>query len=169
LCGRFTGAGAASGAGISFPVGCVIMYGGATDVTVPDGWLLCDGQAVSRVVFSNLFAAIGTLYGIGDGATTFNLPDYQTSNSFPRGATNDAGRGTSGGLDEVTLTGAESGTSAHTHGINGGASAAGSDFTSNASTVENNDKITDATIEANADEAHENQPPFQDVHFLIHV
>jgi hypothetical protein len=41
----------------------------------PEGYLLCDGSAVSRVQYSQLFRALGTLYGDGDGATTFNLPD----------------------------------------------------------------------------------------------
>jgi len=43
--------------------------------TAPSGWLICDGSAVSRVTYANLFAAIGTLYGVGDGSTTFNVPD----------------------------------------------------------------------------------------------
>ena len=42
--------------------------------TVPTGYLLCDGSAVSRTTYANLFAAIGTTYGTGDGSTTFNLP-----------------------------------------------------------------------------------------------
>jgi hypothetical protein len=42
--------------------------------TVPDGFLSCDGSAVSRSTYGNLFAAIGTTYGAGDGSTTFNLP-----------------------------------------------------------------------------------------------
>jgi microcystin-dependent protein len=41
------------------------------------GWLLCDGSAVSRSTFTDLFAAISTAYGAGDGSTTFNLPDYR--------------------------------------------------------------------------------------------
>lgn len=45
--------------------------------SVPDGWLLCDGTAVSRDEYSDLFAAIGTTYGGGNGATTFNLPDIR--------------------------------------------------------------------------------------------
>src|SRR5438105_3545394 len=40
-----------------------------------EGWLLADGSAVSRTVFATLFAGIGTLYGVGDGVNTFNLPD----------------------------------------------------------------------------------------------
>lgn len=42
-----------------------------------DNWFLCDGQAVSRVTYSALFAIIGTNFGIGDGVNTFNLPDYR--------------------------------------------------------------------------------------------
>ena len=41
------------------------------------GWLLCDGAAVSRSTYSALFAAIGTSYGAGDGASTFNVPDFR--------------------------------------------------------------------------------------------
>ncbi len=51
--------------------------------TAPTGWLLCNGQAVSRTTYSALFAAIGTTYGAGNGSTTFNLPDCR--NEFFRG------------------------------------------------------------------------------------
>lgn len=43
--------------------------------TIPNGWLLCDGTAVSRTDYADLFEVIGTTYGGGDGETTFNLPD----------------------------------------------------------------------------------------------
>lgn len=42
---------------------------------IPNGWLLCDGSAVSRVDFAALFSVIGTYWGIGNGITTFNIPD----------------------------------------------------------------------------------------------
>ena len=45
--------------------------------TIPQNWLLCNGQAVSRTDYAELFAVIGTLYGAGDGSTTFNLPDMR--------------------------------------------------------------------------------------------
>ncbi|MET3560724.1 hypothetical protein ABID39_001433 [Bartonella japonica] len=45
--------------------------------TLPDGWLLCDGSAYSRDTYHNLFATIGTMWGNGDGATTFNVPDFR--------------------------------------------------------------------------------------------
>lgn len=53
-----------------------IMVEGAT-MTAPPGWLLCDGSAISRVTYADLFAAIGDDYGPGDGITTFNLPDHR--------------------------------------------------------------------------------------------
>ncbi len=56
------------------PTGVVNPYAGAT---APVGWLLCFGQAVSRTVYSTLFTAIGTTYGVGDGSTTFALPDMR--------------------------------------------------------------------------------------------
>jgi microcystin-dependent protein len=51
------------------------MYAGSTE---PDGWLFCDGTAVSRTSFSNLFSTIGTTFGGGNGSTTFNLPDMRS-------------------------------------------------------------------------------------------
>jgi microcystin-dependent protein len=54
------------------PPGTIANFGGST---CPDGWLFCDGSAVSRATYAALFAAIGTNYGAGDLTTTFNLPD----------------------------------------------------------------------------------------------
>lgn len=68
------------------PVGSIIMFGAAA---APSGWLLCDGSAQDRTTFANLFAVIGTNYGIGDGTTTFNIPDFR--GIFPRGVDNGAG------------------------------------------------------------------------------
>lgn len=56
------------------PVGALQMWSTAT---APSGWLLCYGQAVSRTTYSVLFAVIGTTFGVGDGSTTFNLPDLR--------------------------------------------------------------------------------------------
>ena len=58
--------------GSEFPIGTVVSTGG---ITVPTGWLFCDGAAVSRATYPDLYAAIGTTYGAGDGTTTFNVPD----------------------------------------------------------------------------------------------
>lgn len=54
--------------------GFVMPFAGST---APKGWLICDGSAVSRTTYSNLYSVIGTTYGSGDGSTTFNLPDLR--------------------------------------------------------------------------------------------
>ncbi len=56
------------------PIGSIQAYGGTT---APTGWLLCQGQAVSRNTYAELFAIIGTAYGSGNGSTTFNVPDLR--------------------------------------------------------------------------------------------
>lgn len=56
------------------PVGCINLYAGST---APTGWLICDGSAVSRTTYANLFSVIGTTYGAGDGSTTFNVPNLK--------------------------------------------------------------------------------------------
>ena len=63
------------------PIGTILPYGGST---VPTGWLLCDGSAVSRTTYADLFGVIGTSFGSGNGSTTFNLPDMRES--VPKGA-----------------------------------------------------------------------------------
>lgn len=66
------------GTTIGLYAGFVSSFAGST---VPDGWLVCDGSAISRTTYARLFAAIGTTYGAGDGSTTFNLPDYASVRS----------------------------------------------------------------------------------------
>ncbi|MAL42154.1 MAG: hypothetical protein CMO04_20025 [Thalassospira sp.] len=61
--------------------------------TAPEGWLVCDGSAISRTDYADLFAAIGTLWGDGDEVSTFNLPDLR--GEFVRGF--DDGRGVDAG------------------------------------------------------------------------
>ena len=56
----------------ALPHGMIVAHAGKT---VPDGFLLCNGAAVSRKTYAKLFEAIGVLWGAGDGSTTFNLPD----------------------------------------------------------------------------------------------
>lgn len=54
------------------PAGTVIWFAGSTP---PDGWIVCNGAAISRSDYSALFAVIGTTFGEGDGSTTFEVPD----------------------------------------------------------------------------------------------
>lgn len=60
--------------GDTLPIGSIIPYG---STTAPVNWLVCDGSAVSRTTYAELFAVIGTSFGAGDGSTTFNLPNYK--------------------------------------------------------------------------------------------
>lgn len=84
-----------SDASPSLPIGSIIQFGSAT---APAGWLLCDGSAVSRTNYASLYNVIGTLYGVGNGTTTFNLPN--TTGKTIRGGT---GAGGVGGADSYTL------------------------------------------------------------------
>ncbi|WP_019224122.1 phage tail protein [Bartonella rattaustraliani] len=77
---------------------------------MPSGWLLCDGGAYSRSVYSDLFSAIGTTWGSGDGASTFNIPDLR--GVFLRGF--DGGRNLDRGRSFATFQ--EDSIQSHIHG-----------------------------------------------------
>ena len=68
--------------GVAIPPGAVMSFAVSA---APVGWLACDGTAVSRTQYSSLFAAVGTIYGVGDNSTTFNVPNLQ--GQFVRGLT----------------------------------------------------------------------------------
>lgn len=60
--------------GDTLPIGIILPF---TDEEIPTGYMLCDGSAISRTTYSDLFSIIGTTYGEGDGSTTFNLPNLK--------------------------------------------------------------------------------------------
>ena len=72
---------------ITIPAGVIVPFGGQVE-NIPYGWMLCDGTAISRTEYSNLYAAIGVCWGAGDGSTTFNLPDLR--GMFLRGVSGDS-------------------------------------------------------------------------------
>ena len=78
------------------------LYGFLDTEEVPSGWLLCNGAAVSRTTYANLFAKLGTKHGAGDGSTTFNLPNL--NGRFLEGTTNVAnvGKLIEAGLPNIT-------------------------------------------------------------------
>ena len=103
------------------PAGAIIMYGAAS---APTGYLKCDGSNVSRSTYADLFTAIGTTYGIGDGSLTFGIPNLESR--FPigyDGGSSYALAGTGGAItDTPTLSGTNAGTAiteaqmpSHTH------------------------------------------------------
>ena len=83
---------------VAVPVGTIFYYG---YTTAPSGWLVCDGSAVSRTTYADLYSAIGDTYGEGDGSTTFNLPDL--IDKFPQGNTT-VGTVKAAGLPNITGT-----------------------------------------------------------------
>lgn len=99
------------------PTGSIVMYGASTP---PTGWLSCNGQAVSRTTYADLFAVIGTTYGIGDGSTTFNLPNFggRVPVGYDTTQTEFNTMGKTGGAKTHTLSLQEMPN--HTHIFNGG-------------------------------------------------
>jgi len=110
------------------PTGSLVPFAGTS---APTGWLFCYGQAVSRTTYVDLFTALGTTYGSGDGSTTFNLPDLRgrviagkddmggaSANRLTdqSGGLNGDTLGDSGGSETHTLTEAQ--LPAHTHTVN---------------------------------------------------
>jgi len=93
------------------PPGAVLPFAGET---APTGWFVCDGSEVSRSTYAELYAYIGTLYGAGNGSTTFNLPDLR--NQFVRGASNTrpVGNNENDQLGSHSHTGSTNTTGSHT-------------------------------------------------------
>ncbi len=156
--------------------GIMVPFGGTV---APTGYVLCDDTAISRTTFANLFAVIGTAFGIGDGSTTFNVPDMR--GSVPLGKDDMGGvpanRVTSamadlvggrGGIEAVLLALAEM--PAHSHTVPfvstscqrvGGCETPGI----NNSTITGGP--TDTSTEPGAPVAHENTQPWQTFNYLI--
>jgi len=72
---------------MAMPCGAILDYAGPNP---PPGWLACDGRQISRTTYSELFAAIGTAWGAGDGSTTFNLPPANGRAAIGAGSVTDA-------------------------------------------------------------------------------
>ncbi len=97
------------------PVGTLVDYAASS---TPTGWLLCDGAAVLRSTYASLFAVIGVTWGVGDGSTTFNVPDFRGRTTIGSGAGTGLTARTlaaNGGFETHTLTSAEM--PAHVHSV----------------------------------------------------
>ena len=107
-----------------------------TKATAPDGYLLCDGSAVSRTTYAVLFAVVGTTYGTGDNSTTFNVPNLQGkmpqgfdgntynlagtggANTVTVSLTNNQAVSVTGNIDNTSLTTAQLASHSHTTNAN---------------------------------------------------
>ena len=142
--------------------------------SAPTGYLLCQGSAVSRATYAALFAIIGTTFGVGDGTTTFNLPNY--TNRMPYGAT----VGTTGGsADAVVVSHTHTATvtdPGHSHTVpnspfvngSGGTYASGSYITygtPTTSTATTGITVTPSTTGVSGTNA--NLPPYLGINFII--
>jgi microcystin-dependent protein len=158
-------------AGSVLPAGSIQAFAATT---APIGWLLCDGAAVSRTTYATLFALISTTFGVGDGSTTFNVPNMKGRVIVGRDAaqTEFDALGETGGEKTHLLTAAESGVPAHTHGFSthdhtlvnksgGGANAASDKFSATGT--------TSANAAAAAASAHNNLQPYIAVAYIIKV
>lgn len=134
--------------------------------TAPNGHLLCDGSAVSRATYPDLFSVISTTYGVGDGSTTFNLPNAARRVSVGSGGTGTSTLantvGSTGGAETHTLTTAEMPAHVHTiqHATDG---AGGSHFLSGGGS--NNTTVD--TLSTGGGGAHNNLPPSMVVYKCI--
>lgn len=157
----------ASIAGSSFmPAGTMVAYGAAA---APTGWLLCDGTAVSRTTYATLFGIIGTTYGVGNGSTTFNLPDMRGRISVGLDAANvnlDAADalGETGGEEDHTLLTAEM--PAHTHVLTGTANASGSESKPLIAGASSRNGVTDST---GGGGSHNNLQPYNTFNYIIKI
>ena len=158
--------GGVGGGGI--PAGTISAYGG---VAAPMGWLLCQGQLVSRTTYAALFAAIGNTYGAGDGSTTFAVPDLR--GRVPAGADSgdaDFALGHPGGTKTVTLTVDQ--IPSHTHRAPSGSFGivgAGGTYGVVANPASGINGDYSATGSRGGGQAHNNLQPYLAVNYIVKV
>lgn len=127
--------------------------------TIPSGYLLCDGSAVSRTTYAALFSAIGTIWGVGDGSTTFNLPPAgKFSVGFDALEVDYDAVGKTGGEKEHTLIIDEM--PEHTHPYWTPSGVSDTDRGTLSSTFSVDTGVAADTSAVGGDQPHENRPPY---------
>ncbi len=150
------------------PTGSVLPYAGAS---APTGWLLCNGSAVSRETYASLFAIISTTFGVGNGSTTFNIPNLAGRVPIGVGTGTDANSaedtftlgGTEGEYEHTLVTDEMP---SHTHSLDQAYSSQGIDGAgSNYKSL--NSLTTDLTGSTGGDAAHNNIQPSLGLNYII--
>lgn len=133
--------------------------------TAPTGWLLCDGTAISRTTYADLFAVIGTTYGSGDGVNTFNIPDFSGRTPVGIGGTAFTALGVEVGAETHTLTTLEM--PSHTHsGVVTSVASINNGLTGGVDTLLNS-ATTNSTGSEGGNNSHNNIQPSLVVNFII--
>jgi microcystin-dependent protein len=145
--------------------GVIKMWGGAT---APQGYLLCQGQAVSRTTYATLFNVIGTQFGVGDGSTTFNIPNLQGNVpvGYKSGDPNFGTMGDVGGEVTHTLIPNEIPPLAGSVPADNNNSGAGT-FNAVVKSQSANDSVTSLAVNGAGGGPHNNLQPFQVVNYII--
>lgn len=152
--------------GDTLPVGSISAYGGEK---IPTNWLKCNGEAISRTDYPDLFKAIGTTYGSGDGSKTFNLPDLSERVAVGNAGDGEFSLGTTGGEKEHKLTIDEM--PSHTHTITTNINASG--FGTNNSLARGNNGSFETKsgspyiANTGGSKAHNNMQPYIALNFII--
>ena len=156
------------GGGETLPIGIILPF---SDDTIPEGYMLCDGRAISRTTYSSLFSIIGTTYGEGDGSTTFNIPNLKGKVLVGQD-TNDTDfdtLGETGGEKTHTLTVDEM--PSHSHNMGAVRQWVGS--SGNAYWLQDSNqryaKESQQTSDVGGGQPHNNLPPYQVGNYIIKV
>lgn len=157
----------------SLPAGTIVQWGGAN---APANWLICDGSAISRSAYSSLFAAIGVQFGVGDGSTTFNLPDLRGRVAVGKNTGTFSTLGATGGAETHTLT--ESQMPSHTHAIRNASGTGGNGLAASSGTGADDGNYafadqwyTSSTVfgvtATGGNQAHNNLQPYIVLNYII--